>query len=151
MKPRPYKRLPGRSWRFLNTATLWESEDVLLLVESHWVSETYRRFHWSDIQAFVICKTLAGLIATIVLGVFTLLFAIPIFFADGPVAVTFGIVAGLFFVLGLVNFLRGPTCRCTLRTAVQTQELRSLDRLNKARAVIERLRPRIEAAQQVSS
>jgi len=151
MKSRPYKRLPGRGRRLLNNSTLWEAEDVLLLVESHWVSETYRRFHWSDIQAFVICKTQTGLIITLVLGVLTLLLSLPIFFTEGGVAITFGVIAGLFFVLGLVNFLRGPTCRCMLRTAVQTQELRSLDRLNKARKVIERVRPRIEAAQQVSS
>ena len=134
----------------MNNSSLWESNDVLLLVESHFVSETYRRFHWSDIQAFVICKSRTGLITTILSGVFTLLFGIPIFIFGEVAAIIFGIFAGLTFIFGLVNFLRGPTCKCMLRTAVQTQELRSLNRLNTARKVIERLRPRIEAAQQVS-
>jgi len=151
MPSRPYKRLPGRSSRFMNTSSLWEADDVLLLVESHFVSESYRRFHWSDIQAFVICKTLKGLIMNIVFGVLTLLFGIPIFFVETAAAIFFGIFVGLFLILGLVNFFRGPTCRCMLRTAVQTQELHSLNRLKTARKVIERLRPRIEAAQRISA
>jgi hypothetical protein len=154
MPSRPYKRLPGRSRRFLNASTLWEAEDVLLLVESHFVSETYRRFHWSDIQAFVICKSKTGMIINIVCGVLTLLFCLPIVFAGETVPgvpITFGFLATVTLILGVVNVLRGPTCRCMVRTAVQIQELRSLNRLSTARKVIERLRPRIEAAQQVNS
>jgi hypothetical protein len=151
MKPRPFKRLPGRGRRFMNSVTLWEAEDVLLMVESHYVSETYRRFHWSDIQAIVICKTPTGLIANIVLGAITLLFGLPILFTTGAAQIVLGIIAGLFLILFLFSFLRGPTCRCTLRTAVQTQELPSLNRLHTARKALERMRAHIEAAQPVSS
>lgn len=151
MKTNPFKRLPGRSRRFLSITTLWEADDILLQVESYMVSENYRRFHWGDIQAIVICKTLKGLITSIVLGVVTLLFGIPIFFNSGAAAVALGIFAGLSFLALLINLVQGPTCRCTLRTAVQTQELPSLHRLSTARKALERVRPRIEAAQQVTS
>ena len=47
----------------------------------------------------------------------------------------------------VVNLIKGPTCNCYLRTAVQIKELPSLSRLKRARKVLARLRPLITAAQ----
>ncbi len=54
---------------------------------------------------------------------------------------------GIFFGLFLVNLLRGPTCVCQIRTAVQTERLPTLKRLRTARKVIARLKPMIEQTQ----
>lgn len=147
MADRPYKRLPGRSRQFFNAVTLWEGADHLLLVHSHGVTESYRRFFHRDIQAIVVCQTRNGLVQTVVLGLLGLALAAPAPFVGFEAAVAFGIFAGLFFLLALINFLRGATCRCTLRTAVQTQELPSLNRVRTARKVLTRIQPAIAAAQ----
>jgi hypothetical protein len=147
MAARPYKKLPGRGSGALNLATLWEGEDHLLLVESHRVSESYKRFFYRDIHALVVCQTKTGLVISIVLAVLTLLFAIPAFFVGPEGAIALGIIAGIFLLLTALNFLAGPTCRCTLRTAVQTQPLASLGRIRNARKTLARLQPRIAAAQ----
>lgn len=147
MAHRPYKRLPGRSSGFFNIATLWEADDHLLLVESSRISETYRRFFYRDIQAIVICETKTGLIVNAVLIVIGFIFGGAALAGTPETAAIFGTLSGLFFLGVLINTLRGPTCRCTLRTAVQTQKLPSLNRVPRARKILSRLQPQIAAAQ----
>jgi hypothetical protein len=147
MAERLYHRLPGRSRQFLNSSTLWEASDHLLQVQSHVVSESYRRFFFRDIQAVIICETKSGRAMTIVLAGLGAILCLPMPFVPMAGIIAFGSVAALFFLLALINFLRGPTCVCTLRTAVQTQELASLTRLKTARKVLGQLQPKIAAAQ----
>jgi hypothetical protein len=47
----------------------------------------------------------------------------------------------------MANLILGRTCRCFLRTAVQTEQLPPLDRVRRAQKVFARLRPLIAAAQ----
>lgn len=145
MADRPYKRLPGRGSGVLNSATLWEGDDHLLLVESHRVSESYKRFFYRDIQAIVVCQTNAGLIISIVLAVMTLVLGISAIIVG---SIALGIATGFFLLLTAISFFAGPTCRCTLRTAVQSQPLSSLKRIRHARKALARLQPQIAAAQQ---
>jgi len=56
-------------------------------------------------------------------------------------------LAGALGLILLANALSGPTCRCSIRTAVQTDDLPSLNRLRRTRKVLARLRPLIAAAQ----
>lgn len=147
MSAQTYKRLPGRSRQFLFHSTLWEGSDHILLVHTHGITESYRRFFYRDIQAVVICQTRSGLTMTIVLGILAVISGVPAFFVPLEGAVALGVIAALFIFLAAVNHLRGPTCLCTIRTAVQTQELPSLNRMRIARKVLERLRPVIAAAQ----
>ena len=58
-----------------------------------------------------------------------------------------GSVALSFLLLLLLNTLRGSACVCHLRTAVQEEELPSLNRVRRARKVLDRLRPLIAATQ----
>ncbi len=148
MAERIYHRLPGRGRQFLNSSTLWEAADHLLLVQSHLVSESYRRFFFRDVQALVVCETKSGLVMTIVLAALGALACVPMAFVPDGWWMAFVALALLFFLPALINFLRGPTCRCTLRTAVQTQDLPSLNRLKIARKVLARLQPKIAAVQQ---
>jgi hypothetical protein len=149
MKPaRPYQRLPGRSRQLFNYATLWESDDHLLFVQSHSVAEAYRRFFYRDIQAIVLCGTQTGLVTSIVLGVMAGAFGFWAAFSQTAVAIVLGVLAGVFLLLAIINVIQGPTCRCTLRTAVQTQELPSLNRIRTARRVLSRIQAKVATAQQ---
>ena len=147
MSAQTYKRLPGRSRQFLFHSTLWEGSDHILLVHTHGITESYRRFFYRDIQAVVFCQTKSGFIMSIVLGILAVISGVPAFFVPLEGAVALGILAALFIFLAAFNHLRGPTCLCTIRTAVQTQELPSLNRTRIARKVLARLQPVIAAAQ----
>jgi hypothetical protein len=153
-KEQEYRRLPGRGVRrgaFLQvTATfsrLWLGRDHVLLVDSTGYSEDYKRFFFCDIQAIAITKTPRGRNW----NVFFVAVALPaalLAAVAGPVgAVVFGIIAGALALMLLANVARGPTAICHLRTAVQTEELPSLNRLRRARKVLARIRPLIIAAQ----
>lgn len=149
MAARPYKRLPGQGRQLLSNTTLWESEDHLLAVNSHSVSESYRRFYFRDIQAIVICQTKAALITNIMLGVIMLAFGVPAMMTDIPgLRMFLGIIAGSFLVLLVINMLRGPSCKCNLRTAVQTQDLPSLNRVYTARKVLAKVQAKVAVYQE---
>jgi hypothetical protein len=66
----------------------------------------------------------------------------------GPVwSWIFGIIAGLFGFFLLVGLIAGPTSKCYVRTAVQTEPLAPLSRLRRAERVFATLRPLILQAQ----
>jgi hypothetical protein len=62
-------------------------------------------------------------------------------------ALIFGYLTLMISPFLVVNWLRGPTCKCFFQTAVQAEKLPSLNRLRKAHRVIARIRPLIENAQ----
>ena len=143
----PYKRLPGKNAGAFTLTTLWDGGDHLLLVESNRVSESYRRFFYHDIQAVVVCETKKAQVTSGVLAGLALAAGAPAFFVNFNLGVTLGVTSGILLMLALVNFLRGPTCLCTVQTAVQTQRLASLNRVRVARKVLAQIQPKIEAAQ----
>ncbi len=146
-----YKKFAGRGHGLLNAATLWDGGDHLLMVESHLVSESYRRFSYKDIQAIVICQTQTGLMIgtlTVVLG---LMMGAGAFFTSVVFSYLLGTMATLFLIIGGFLLAQGPTCRCVLRTAVQTQHLPSLSHTRKARKALGQLGPKIAAAQEESA
>ena len=133
---------------------LWLGNDHLLVVVSNGYSETYKRFYFQDIQAIAIRLTRRRLIWNWVLGPL-LAFCLAGWSRDLLVG-SHNSVARLDLGGGLhvhrrppllLNNLFGPTCACTLRTAVQTEELPSLCRLPKTRRILNRLRPLIAEAQ----
>jgi hypothetical protein len=127
---------------------LWLSREHLLMVETDGYTEYYRRFDYGDIQWFVIRKTVEGGVINIVLGVLVLvLFRLGFTVVDQVGrGFLFGFTA-FFGLLFVINILRGPTCRCQLRTAVQTVDMVSLRRLRSARKVLAAIRPMIEQEQ----
>ncbi len=127
---------------------LWLGSDHLLVVDSDGAREYYKRIRYQDVQTIMLRKTSEGTVGNAVLGVVALLFLVFAMTADSTTArgVLFGVAA--FFALFLVlNSLLGPTCVCQLRTAVQTEELPSLNRVRRALKALDRLRPLIVAAQ----
>jgi hypothetical protein len=133
---------------------LHQGPDHLLQVSSTGYSETYKRFYFRDIQAFLIVRTGYWTVTHILLGVFMLggVLLSLIFFAAGgsgfqAAGVVMGVIAAVFALFLGISLLAGPACRCSIRTAVQTESLPSLSRLRRAQRVINQLRPLIEAEQ----
>jgi len=155
MPEREYKRLTrgGRHTKvaFVSSvsSSLWLGKDHLLLVESNGYSEKYKRFYFKDIQALIIRKTRVGIIRAIVLGVIAFFFALlAIATRDEVVGLSImGSIAFLLAVIGVSDVLFGPTASCSLRTAVQVEQLPSLNRARRAQKVLELLKPLITAAQ----
>jgi hypothetical protein len=117
-------------------------------VDSNGFSEDYKRFYFSDIQAIITRRTRRGATWSIVLALmFTCSFGGALFLEVESVRIPFWILSGAFLAFLLVNIFRGPTCVCHIMTAVQEDELPSLNRLRVARKVIEMLRFAIERVQ----
>ena len=142
-----YRRLPGRTSGFLTYSRLWLGPDHLLFTRTAFFSEEYKRFYFRDIQAVVTRRTELREILNALFAVIAIIFGVMSIFTDSGWRVFLHVMAGIFTVALLVNWLRGPTCVCHLRTAVQTEELSPLKRFRAARKVIERLKPNIEKAQ----
>lgn len=149
-----YRKLPGQGSSLVGYTTLHQGLDHLLQVNATGYSESYKRFYFRDIQAFLVVRTGYWTLAHVLTGVvgFGSLSLSLIFLVTGnPDWQVGGYIMGsvalaLAVALGF-SLLAGPACRCAIRTAVQTERLPSLSRLRRARRVIERLRPAIEEAQ----
>jgi len=132
-------------------ASLWLGKDHMLCIESTGYTEEYKRFYYRDIQAIIIRRTNYRLIWSLIVAVPLLVF---VFCAMGSsssgeigLAVFLGIIAGMLGIILFLNLIYGPTVRCYLKSAVQTEELPSLNRLRRVRKAMVRLRPLIAAAQ----
>lgn len=143
---REYTRLPGRGFKkggffavFRIRARLWLGRDHLLCVYNKKYEEDYKRFYYKDIQAIIIHKTNRAKAWNIIFGIFAAIFAVRI--------TELWPLTGFFLLLMLINRLRGPTCACTLQTAVSKEYLPSLSRLRNAEKAVNRLMPLIEKAQ----
>lgn len=147
--PRIYKRLPGRGARPLQILRLWEGPDHLLFVASSILGERYKRFYYAEIQSITVQKTSGWMLWIIFYLILAGAFGwIAVSVDETAGRITLGILAAVFLVFLAVHLAFGPTCRCVIRTAVQTEELASLKRVRNANKVLARLRPQIEAAQQ---
>jgi hypothetical protein len=143
--------LSGRGSSAFEQSRLYLGPDHLLLVTSSGYSESYRRFYLRDIQAITVRKTVRGQVWNSILAFLTLLAVIIAFQLSGAAMFIWSGIAGILLALLAVNFGRGPTCLCQIRTAVQIRPLPPLNRLRRARRVIAQLRPLIVAAQEPMS
>ncbi len=153
-----YKKLPGTGLRRVGFITfaasrsrLYLGADHLLSVDSTFGAETYKRFFFRDIQAFTVRRTPWGLVPVLIFGGLLGVSALGLWSAD-PVVVGFGTVFTVLFSLMFLVFLIhqlgwGGTCRTCVQTAVQTEELPSLNRVKTCHKVLDRLQPLILAAQ----
>jgi hypothetical protein len=118
------------------------------LVEWDGHREYYKRFDYQDIQGFIVRKTLDGkILNSLLAGVCLFSFAFALSSSEPGLKIFLLIVGGVFGLLLLGNSVSGPTCQCQIRTAVQTEQLPSLNRLRRARQVLNRIRPLINGAQ----
>jgi hypothetical protein len=137
---------------FATRESLWLGKDHLLSISSNRFTEEYKRFYFRDIQAITVRKTRRREIWNMILSLLLLLFTgllVNQLRASGfsrdlwPSAIPVLLVA---LPLSLNN-IRGPACTCYIRTAVQVEELPSVNRLRRARKILERIRPLIAVAQ----
>jgi len=161
MAEKEYQRLTWSRMRrtglitaFATRSSLWLGKDHLLGIDSTGYAEEYKRFYFRDIQAFTLAETKRRAIWNWILGVPLVgcvgAWGIDLLSNSGMSSggIVAGIVVTLLFAVPLVlNNFYGPTCTCHLRTAVQTELLPSLNRLRRAREILNRIRPLIEEAQ----
>jgi hypothetical protein len=146
--PKIYQKLPGVGVRGANRVRLWLGPDHLLYVASSSFGERYKRFYYADIQAIVIRKTAAWMGWIITLLILTALCGLAgVEISDSAGRAVMLVIAGVFFVILAIHASLGPTTHCAIRTAVQTEELPSLNRVRRADKVLARIRPLIESAQ----
>jgi hypothetical protein len=159
MADTPYIRLarPRRrsGFAFISTRTgLWLGSDHLLSVDSTRFTEEYKRFYFRDIQVITIRRnkrlSAGNTVMALLFIVWTGSLISAISAPGGADSYVLWWFAGalLWLVIPLlVNNILGPGCIVDIRTAVQTEELPALNRLRRARKVMERIRPLIVAAQ----
>jgi hypothetical protein len=149
-----YKRLPGgRLFIFgFSRASAWLGPDHLLYVTTSGYTEEYKRFYYRDIQAIVMRKTKMAMVWTAILsGIWLLVLGGFLFlwriwnFGDA-------LILSLFFcfpvlALLLLHIIRGAMCKCTIQTAVQTEQLSSFTRVRASRKAIHLIKERIDQAQ----
>jgi hypothetical protein len=143
-----YRRLPGRSSRFMHSATCWLGPDHLLVVQTDGFTETYKRFYFADVKAFFIRRTVLWAVNLSVSALLALGCALTIFVLNEEVwRVTWAVLTGCCLAFFLVHLAWGPTCACYVQTPVQTEALSPLRRVRSARKTIARLKPLILQAQ----
>jgi hypothetical protein len=128
---------------------LYAGPDHLLQVTSNGFTESYQRFFFQDIQAITLCHTVESRVWSILLGVGAAFFVLLTTASDNPTAqlILFSLAA-VPLVMLVINMALGPTCRCYLKTAVQTQKIPALKRVRRARKIIStRIQPLIIQAQ----
>lgn len=147
-KEKIYRRLRGKRKGLIGIQTLWMGPDHLLLIDSKRVCEDYKRFYYEDIQGLVVQKTHRGKILNLLAGAGLFGLGLWAILMHGLAGTTIlGSLAVLPLTGLLYNLFLGPTCDCSIMTAVQTEALPSLNRVRNAHSAIGRLRPMIESVQ----
>jgi hypothetical protein len=128
--------------------SLYLADDHVLAVDSNGFSEDYRHFYFSDIQGILTRRTRRGGTWSIILALMVACSLMgALFLEKEALRIFFWVLSGAFLVLLLVNAFRGPTCVCHILTAVQEDQLPSLNRLRVAHKVVRTLRDAIERVQ----
>jgi hypothetical protein len=154
-----YRRLPGRGRRgwlvIASRCSLWLAPDHILGVQNIGVNEEYKRFYFRDIQSITIEQNRTALMWNCSKGVLATVIGV-LFYAFSESAgpgggagflITGGICSGALLLSLIISYLRGPSCICSVRTAVQTEELPSLGRTHAAQKTLAIIKPLIEQAQ----
>lgn len=153
---RPFEGLFGfGQTAFLPTQLLYWADDHLLIVRRLNISETYRRIDFADIQGLRVYQnrlyllfSLIALVLALVALALAFVYYIPGFGGMPNPA------SGLFLGMGLVALLAalinlgyGPTCTCSLLTAVEVIELPGVARFRHAQRFADELSSRVSLAQ----
>ena len=134
-------------------SSIWIGEDHLLNIDSARYSEDYKRFYFRDIQAITIRTTQRRRVWNFVLGLLLMIWlgtvsSTLVNTLENPAIALYAAGPFLLAIALLLNNVMGPTCATYIRTAVQTEELPSLNRVRRARKFLDFVRPLIVAAQQ---
>lgn len=144
-KQKPYTRLRGRG--LVGSNSLYLGSDHLLSINTTFFSEDYMRFYYRDIQALITRKTSTGKILNLVFTILLIIFLIPALRLEGGLSGFFFTLTVPFFILIIINWLKGPTSVCHIVTPIQTVKLPALRRIKITKKAINQLRPYIENIQ----
>jgi hypothetical protein len=157
-----YERLTRSHLGLNGYGSLWLGPDHLLLVTSAFGVESYRRWYFRDVQAFIARHTARRLVVNLVVGMGALAFVAG---AGAAFAGAYGAgaandrtallvlgsisaVGALFFLaLTMWNTLLGPGCTVQLQTPLGVERLKAPTRLRTFERVAARLQPQLEASQ----
>ena len=142
----------GFAVAFRSRSSVWLGPDHLLCVDTNGYSETYKRLYFRDIQAIAIRESPRRSVWNAILMLPTVICFVGLVITALAGKNIAGIIIWSFFfalvaIPFVVNNVRGATCACQLRTAVQTQDLPSLCRVRQTRKILGKIRPLIAAAQ----
>ncbi len=157
-----YQPMKVRSWGVSGRSSLWIGPDHLLQVSSGFVSESYRRWYWRDIQGLVARVSAKRLVWNIIWTVFAVV-ALSTTAGLSTLAIggssdaeqaifwTLSAIAGFFALVCvaalLANSLLGPTVIVEILTINGPKNLPAITRLRAFRQASQTLRPLIEATQ----
>ena len=151
MARKEYKRIGGRGARrrqFFTWNTLWLGGDHLLQVENTGYTEEYKRFYFRDIQSITVQKDNRFLYWSLFFGgLMAASVALIVSIDDEVGKYFFGFAAALFFLLLLINLIKGPSCYTRIKTAVQEEEVPAFRRVWKTQKAWVKVRELILAAQ----
>jgi hypothetical protein len=148
-----YKKLSGVAIGTFPPTRLYAGSDHLMQVTLNGFTESYQRFFFQDIQAITLCHTIEAKVWSIVLALAAAFLALLASMMSNepnliPVMASLFAAAGVLLVVMIINMALGPTCRCYIKTAVQTQKLPGLKRVRRVRMVVRtRIQPLITQAQ----
>jgi hypothetical protein len=157
-----YLKVRGRGFSWKGHGSLWLAEDHLLEATSVIVLESYRRFFFREIRAFVVQRTslrtvwgwlfggggiafgvIAGLASWIGIANakedWHVAFFVP--------AVLFGAAAAILLSLCVINLSLGPSCCCHVLTSTGWHTLTAPKRMSKAMSVQAQVSSLIQATQ----
>lgn len=154
MEKSGYKKLAKLPvFRLMGQASLWIEKDHLLSVIHRMFAEEYKRFYFKDIQSIVFCRTVNGTVVTVIFGVLAAMTGGLMLYGwqmkHWPSMVLYFQMPTLafFLLVFLIYLIKGPTCICYLRTAVQSERMYALRHIRRTMKVIRRIRAEAEAAQ----
>ena len=138
-----YKKIPGvgtgvSSFQAAARSRIFTASDHLLIMQSTFFTEEYKRIFFRDIRYVEIRPTTAQVWMAVVSGILTVLIGLLYFLYLPVVAVV--IFSSPFVVWFVLNLILGPTCKCYIGTKVQTLELPAPKRVKKVATLIAFLR-----------
>lgn len=131
----------------------WLTPRQLVVVELHLVTEEYRRFDLSKIQALVLYRTRTGTVGSLLLLAGILLFATLTLVgmstqAPEPVLYISGGATLLLAVSLVIHRWSGPTARLDIHTAVQRYTVPGIGRWRAGLRMLDLVAPAARAAQE---
>jgi len=146
--PKIYKKIPGigsgaAGFRPAARARLFTAPDHLLIMQSTFFTEEYKRVFFRDIRYIDVRQTNGQIWMAVVSAILTLLIAL-LYFVSLPAIATV-IFCTPFAVWFILNLYFGPTCKCYISTNVQTLQLPAPGRMKKVATLIAYIRTQAAA------
>ena len=149
-----YRKLAPTRMTPIGSSRLMEGQDHLLQIEIRGFQEIHKRFYFSEIRAITVQPSRTGMALHLFIGGLVLLLgsglAATLVFGSPLLARLVQVIIGILVVIAgiwLIHLLRGRSCSCHVITTVQNEKIPALWRFPATRATLERLAPRIQAAQ----